>query len=377
MGANGPARILVRAPNWIGDQILAFPFFYRLREAYPRAHITVVCVPWVEALQFRTLIDEVRVIRPPARPSILTKLRNVDEFATGLRAGGKFDLGISLPRSFSAAWLLYRAGAERRRGVRYEGRGLLLNEGLPLADESIDIQHRARAYLELLPNDARAPWDLNELFPTLPDNPLDPAIPGILPGFDDARYWPGERLRAPKGDYFIIAPGATADSRRWPLDYFIQLIRRAQEATGWTAVVIGGPKEAPLASRLGSSDGLRVLDYTARGPIPGLAGIFRGAKFAVTNESGLAHVSSLFGTFTQIVCGAADPRRTRPIGPGHVQVSINSVHCWPCEKNTCSQSGEEKFACLTGIRPEKVWEEIEQGLERLQKIDSPTAHLPL
>ena len=57
-----PPTILVRAPNWIGDQVLAFPFFHHLRKAYPKAHIAAVCVPWVENVQFKTLVDEVIVL---------------------------------------------------------------------------------------------------------------------------------------------------------------------------------------------------------------------------------------------------------------------------------------------------------------------------
>jgi heptosyltransferase II len=363
-------EILVRAPNWIGDQVLAFPFFYQLRCAYPRAKITSVCVPWVESLQYRGLVDEVRVIRPPVRQTLFSKLKNLEDFARTLRIDQGYDLGISLPNSFSAAWLLYRAGARWRRGFRFEGRGVLLNDGLELPDETFEIQHRAESYLSLLPPEAKPRWNLNEFFPTRPDNPLDEMVPGVLSGFQNQKFWPGvESLNSPNVPYFILAPGATADSRRWPLDYFIRLLRIIYEKTGLVAVIVGGPKEAPLAERLGAVDDLKVIDFTARGPIPGLAKLFQGAKFAVTNESGLAHVSAFFGTFTQIVCGAADPRRTRPIGPGDVQVSINSVSCWPCEKNYCTQKGEQKFGCLTGITPEKVWEEIAQGLERLQKIN--------
>ena len=348
---------------------MAFPFFYQLRKFYPRAKITSVCVPWVEGVQFRKLVDEVVVIRPPLKNSFVGKIRNLEDFSKRLKVNGGYDLGISLPQSMSSAWLLFRSDVKRRRGIKNEGRGIFLNEGLEPADESIDIQHRARAYLSLLPDEAKPKWDLNDLFPTRPDNPLDPLIPGVLSHFIADQYWPGERIPSPTQPYFILAPGATADSRRWPLDYFIQLLRIVQEKTGWMTVVVGGPKEAPLAERLSGIDGIRVLDYTARGPIPSLSLLFQNAKIAITNESGLAHVSSLFGTFTQIICGAADPRRTRPIGPGHVQVSINSVPCWPCEKNYCVQPGELKYGCLTGTKPEKVWEEIEQGLERLQKIN--------
>lgn len=367
--------ILVRSPNWIGDQVLAFPFFYALREQFPKAKITAVCVPWVEDLQYKHLVDEVRVIKPPIHSTLLNRFKNVEHFSKTLKKEKPFDLGISLPHSFSAAWLLYRSNVLRRRGVSVEGRGFLLNDPLQLPSEEFAIQHRAEAYLSLLPEKPK--WSMHSFFSKPAENPLDDKIKGILEDFNEDLYWPMARIQPPREKYFIVAPGATADSRRWPLEYFIHLLRTIQKETGWATVVVGGPKEAPLAERLSEVDGINVLDYTARGSVPMLASLFRNAEFAITNESGLSHVSALFGTFTQIVCGAADPRRTRPIGPGSVQVSINSVSCWPCEKNTCSQVGDLKLSCLMGIKPEKVWEEIRAGLERLEKINPTPVDLSL
>jgi heptosyltransferase-2 len=363
-----PGTILVRAPNWIGDQVLAFPFFYYLRRAYPDAKIVSVCVPWVADVQFRTLIDEVIPLsKPRAGSSFVEKFHHLDSEAKRVGESREWDLGISLPNSFSAAWLLYRARAKTRRGYASEGRGILLNDKLALPDERFGIHHRAQAFVDLLPEAARPRREVREFWGVLPENDLDDPIPGEFARFDADRYWPSARITKPKELYWILAPGATADSRRWPLDYFIALARKISEATNLTGVIVGGPKEAPLAERLCQFEELRLVDYTARGPIPGLTDLFSGAEFTVTNESGLAHVASFCGSFTQIVCGAADPRRTKPTGPGLVQVSLNAVECWPCERNVCFQPPEKQIQCLKGIKPETVWEEIRRGLRKIAR----------
>lgn len=363
-----PRTILVRAPNWIGDQVLAFPFFHHLRKAFPKAKITSVCVPWVADLQFRTLVDEVIELRRP-RPGagFIEKFQDLDRQAKTLGAHSEWDLGISLPNSFSSAWLLYRAKVKQRRGYQFEGRGLFLNDGIPLPDETFGIHHRAQAYLDLLPEPVKVKREAREFWGIHPENELDEMIPGEMVSFDADRYWPGKRVEAPKELYWVLAPGATADSRRWPIDYFIALARLIAEATNLKGVIVGGPKEAPLAERLCQFEELRLMDYTARGPVAGLVDLFGGAEFTVTNESGLAHVAAFCGSFTQIICGAADPRRTKPTGPGMVQVSLNSVDCWPCEKNVCSQALDSQIKCLKGIKPETVWEEIKRGLRKISR----------
>jgi heptosyltransferase-2 len=356
-----PERILVRAPNWIGDQILAYPFFHFLRQAYPRAQIISVCVQWVQDLQFRNLIDRVVVLPRTVNESLWERWKVQESGAEQLRGQGRYDLAIALPNSLSSAWLLYRAGARARRGYSLEGRRLLLNE--PVVWDETSSRHRAQAYVDLLPARARPSREVRWFFGIPTENELDPRIPGVVPGFPAREAWPGfTPMTPPEEPYWVLAPGATAESRRWPTSYFAALARRVRSETGWTGLVVGGPKEAPMAHELCGDPSLGLRDWTARGPVPTLSEVFARAKFTLTNESGLAHVAAVCGSFVQIVCGAADPKRTTPLGPGRVQVAINPVECWPCERNTCAQPAVTKIQCLTGIRPETVWEEIQRGI---------------
>ncbi|MGH8721073.1 MAG: lipopolysaccharide heptosyltransferase II, partial [Burkholderiales bacterium] len=41
------ARLLVVAPNWIGDALMCQPLLARLREMQPQARIDVVAPAWV------------------------------------------------------------------------------------------------------------------------------------------------------------------------------------------------------------------------------------------------------------------------------------------------------------------------------------------
>lgn len=339
---------------------MAFPFFHYLRKAYPRARIAVSCVSWVQDIQFLHLVDEVYVL-PRARSSHWKdKLDAVEEAARELRKHGPWDLGFALPNSISTAWLLFRAGVKVRRGYKVEGRGILLNDGSKW--DAAATRHRAQAYVDLLPEGARPEMEIRDFWGIPAENDLDEDIPGELKSFDAVKAWPKvEPLEPPVEKYWVLAPGATADSRRWPLEYYQALARRIIETTGMPGLIVGGPSEAPIAERLCGDRKLKLKDFTAKGPVSALSEVFRRAQFTVCNESGLAHVASLCGSHVQIVCGAADPRRTRPIGPGKVQVAINPVECWPCERNRCSQPAGLFLQCLKGISPESVWEEVQRG----------------
>jgi heptosyltransferase-2 len=354
-------NILVRAPNWIGDQILAYPFYHYLRAAHPRARITVACVPWVEPIQFRNLVDDVYILPRAAGKDLRARWDAIELAARELRALAKWDVAYSLPNSLSAAWLLYRIKARERRGYANEGRSILLKPSIPW--EGRASVHRSEDYVGLLPADARPSGNIREFWGLPPENELDPGIPGVVDRFDAPNAWPdAEPVQPPEGPYWVLAPGSQAESRRWPAAAFASLARQVLDTTGWRGVITGGPGEAPLARELCSDRSLGLIDMTATGTVACNWKIFAGARFTASNDSGLAHVAALCGSPTQIIWGAGDPKRTEPLGPGRVRVMFNPVECWPCERNTCQLPSERKLECLRGITPDSVWKEIQSGL---------------
>lgn len=355
----------MRSPNWIGDVVLSYPFHHFLRRAYPRARIVSVCVPWVESVQFRNLVDEVIELPRVYRRGFSARFAAFEQSAALIRARGPFDLGILLPSSLSSAWIFHRAGVRARRGFRGDGRGLLLSE--PVRVPAGDERHRAAQYLDLLPEAARADAVAQEFWGTPPESDLDPGVPGVLPRFDFEAAWPcAERLEPPVKPYWVLAPGSMAESRRWPREHFAALARAIVSETGWSGVIVGGAQEAALADSLAADPSLKLLDRTAQGGIPALTWVFAQAELTVSNDSGLAHVAALCGSPVQVVWGAGDPKRTSPLGPGRVRMLFNPVDCWPCERNTCRYSKESapdrRLACLRGIQASSVWEEIKSGI---------------
>lgn len=343
-------KILIRAPNWIGDQILAYPFFREVRRRHPDAHITSVCTAWVKELQFQKQVD--RVIELPSMKdrSWWQRLSLLEKVSDQVRRDGPYELGYCLPDSFSSAYLLFRSNVRKRIGYRLDGRGFLLTESPRLVaplGSGLTPYHRSVEYLRLLDS------GINEM--------------EKLVNFSAQDEWGHSADTRPmQKPYWIAAPGATADSRRWPMEHWIELARIIKDKMGISGLVVGGPKEVPFALRICEADGTGMKDRCGMGSVDQLFPWFRHAEFTVTNESGLSHLSSLSGGFTQIVCGAADPRRTQPLGPGYVQVALQALPCWPCEKNVCWRPEPKTNECLRRTSAEEVFDQIQLGLKRMK-----------
>jgi ADP-heptose:LPS heptosyltransferase len=237
-----PERIIVRSPNWIGDQILSYPFFYFLRKQFPKSFIAAVCVPWVKSIQFRRQVDQVIEISPPEEEGVLSQFESLESTAKKIKAAGPWDLGICLPNSFSAAWVFFRGGVQRRRGYRADARSLLLHESLPWK-KGIGL-HRSDAYAQLIFESSSL--DALRFWGAAAENELDPPLPGVLEKFDAASEWPGERTQAPtSGPYWVLAPGTTAESRQWPIHSYKEIASKVVQEFGWRGIILGGPKEKP------------------------------------------------------------------------------------------------------------------------------------
>ena len=338
-------RILVRAPNWIGDQVMAYPFFSQLRLSYPNAWIAVVCTEWVKDIQFKGFVNEVFILPKFNKRSLLNSFRSILRISEVLKEKGPWDLGILLPNSFGSALLFYLAKVKSVRGYVTDARGYFLKEKLNWnPDPAI---HRADTYLNLLQKEGLVNGSAKE----------------YLKKFDPVKHWPEViPQELPKDPYIVIAPGATADSRRWSAEKFGDLIEQIHTKWGFRSVIVGGVAERSVAEGFKSRN-LPILDYTGKGGVSSLWKIFLNAQFTICNESGLAHVAALSGSRVQIICGAADPKRTMPIGPGKVQVLTNtSVSCWPCEKNICQFTDERKNQCHEGLTSLAVVQEVERGI---------------
>ncbi len=328
-------RIVVRAPNWVGDAVMATPFFSSLKKTFPHGTITCLCRPVVSDI-FRHRSDTAAV-------TVLDESRGRSGWASvrrnaSLLRDDRFDLAISLPNSLSAALIFFLAGVPERVGYRGDWRRVLLTKSYPFPPKS-KRQHRADSYLELLKLVSPSPSLTKELSLTVPAD-IETETAAVL----DERSIPRP--------FMTIAPGAAQPNKMWMPDRFIALISRLNQED-LACVVVGGPHEADLCAHIATESDLPVSHNLAgTGSLLHTAAIIRESTVFVGNDSGLAHVAAAVKTPVVVLSGPGDPREVAPYTETAMTIA-KSLFCKPCYKNECWRK-DAPLECLQKITVEDV-----------------------
>lgn len=313
-------RILVRAPNWLGDVVLSLPAVRDLRRNFPQARLEVLARPAVAALY--AAVAEVDAVR---------ESRGLRGDAAAVR--GAFDSGVLLTNSFGSALALRLGGVPERWGYATEGRGPLLTRRarVPVAVRGRSQVYYYRAMLACLGLRVSAGPDASLAAPA---------------------QWleAADRLLGP-GRWIGLNPGAAfGAAKRWPAARFAAVGDALAARTGVQVAVLGAASERPLADEVaaGMRHPVRVLAGQTR--LSELAGVLARLELLVTNDSGPMHVASALGTAVVAVFGPTDERETAPAGPARTRIARVPVPCAPCGLRACPID----HACMRRVEAERV-----------------------
>jgi heptosyltransferase II len=290
-----PSPILIIPYVWIGDFVRCHSVVKLLRAQSPERPVDIVsstlCAPLAN---YMPGIRQAIVIDLPRRRLGVALQR---QLADRLREG-RYAQALVMSRKWKAALAPWLAGIPLRTGFAGEFRFGLLNDvrfGERKLPRMID-----RMGALALPKDARLPpeWPLPEL-----------KVPP-----DELAAWREQRGLAADGRPIVtLSPGAVGAGKAWLAAHYGTLAR-ALTNDGASVWVLGGPNETPLAKRIAETAGHRVRDLTGtdlRNAILALA----AADAAVTNDSGLMHVSAAIGTPTVAIFGPTSPWHWKPLNP--------------------------------------------------------------
>jgi len=296
-------RLLILAPNWLGDAVMALPAIADVRRAAPDLSIAVAARPSIAP--FFGMVGDVNEVvtlesGQPNRDAASRKpeatLRN-----------GDFDAALLLPNSFRAALIAARAGIRQRWGYRTQWRGPLLTRGV---DPPPSGMHRVDHYQRLVQAVG---------FPNGPAAPRLDLSPDVRDAGARALSDAGWDRRIP---LVALAPGAAyGGAKQWPAASFAELAQ-ALARDGVAVVVVGSSTDQTAGRQImaGLAAGVSVFNFIGRTDLPGLTGVLANCRVLVGNDSGATFLGAALGVSVTALFGPTDERVSAPRGAVHLEV---------------------------------------------------------
>jgi lipopolysaccharide heptosyltransferase I len=154
-----------------------------------------------------------------------------------------------------------------------------------------------------------------------------------------------------------LLPGARWENKRWPVPHFQRLITALHKrAAHLRFVILGGAADSALADAIVSIAPEAATNLAGRTSLPQTIEVLRQCSVVVTNDTGPMHVAAALRKPVVGIFGPTKPARTGPYGQINRVLQRHDLPCVPCMKNFCSY--REPLACLRGISPQQVAEEV-------------------
>src|SRR6266571_1727202 len=223
-----PGAVLVVAPNWLGDAVMALPAIADVRRHFAAGPLIVATRASVSSLF--TLVPGVDAVVKADAAAI---------------AEANPSTAILFPNSFASAWLVRRARVRERWGYATDMRGGLLTRAVGRVTKPM---HQGEYYQHLV----------REL--GIATGPLEPALL-VQHGWDEQR------------SLIVLAPGAAyGKAKQWIPSHVVRLVTDLVRERGTTCVLVGsrGDMATTRAIRAAAPPECqpRILDLAATTTLP-------------------------------------------------------------------------------------------------------------
>lgn len=329
-------RILLIAPAWVGDTVMAQPLVARLKQRQRDALIDVYAPHWVAPIARRMPeVNEV-LLNPFGHGELQlgARLR-----AAKMLSARNYQQAIVLPNSFKSALIPWFARIPRRTGFVGELRRGILNDARSLSAEDYPLMVERYALLAEAPGHAL-------------ERPVPPPRLRIDTQSRDASLL---RLNLSSQQASVaLCPGAEyGPSKRWPAKHFGALARSLHEQ-GFQVWVIGSNKDQALGEAIYTASGKRCRNLCGATNLDEAVDVLSCVQAVVSNDSGLMHVAAALDKPLVALYGSSSPRFTPPLSPRARIVNLH-LSCSPCFERECPLG---HFNCMMHMQPEQVASEL-------------------
>lgn len=326
----------------LGDVLMTTPAIRALRGSRAGRRITLLTSPaGAKVARLVPEIDRVIVYEAPWMKATAPRSDSGAEHAMAERLRReRYDAAVIFTvysqNPLPSAFLCYLADIPLRLAHCHENPYQLLTDWAPDHEPADGIRHEVQRQLDLVAAVGCQTTDehLSLRVTEEAGGRMGALLAGL--GISPGRPWA------------VIHPGASAASRRYPIEGFGEVARRLA-ADGFDILFTGSEKERGLIERARAVMSAPSHSLAGRLALEDLAALIARAPLLITNNTGPAHIAAAVETPVVVLYALTNPQHTPWCV--HNRVLFHDVPCRLCYKSVCPLGHGD---CLRLITPEQV-----------------------
>ena len=332
-------KILVIKCRAQGDVLRTTPLLAALKRKYPRSFVI-----WLVDGESRDLL-----LHNP----FIDRIHTVDLEGVLPLFVSKFDLLICLDKEPGLAGLATKIEARQKFGfgLNEHGNLTIFNPGAEYAyrlgvDDRLKFFENQKTYQEIIHEVAEIPYRRDEYILNLPEEAGEKA----------SRFFRRHRISSDRASVGLnTGAGTKFETKQWPKDHYLQLIKLLVRKLGATVFLLGGPREKVLNLSLERKAGVKVYNTESDNSLLDFAGFVSRMDLVVTSDTLGMHLAIALKKKVIALFGPTCPQEIDLYDRGTKLFA--SVACSPCYKQSCPDG-----ACMNELTAGQVFEEIKKLL---------------
>jgi lipopolysaccharide heptosyltransferase II len=333
-------RILVIQTAFLGDAILTLPMIMRLKQKFPKSIIDVLAIQSTEAVFVASPdVDNVYVIDKRGKHK---GFKGMNNFIKQLRSN-LYSTVYSPHRSVRSAYITFKLGTEDsfafdNSSLRYAYKNIVKYEAK---------HHEVHRNLALIGEDVKEKeW---KILPQI--DFLEEEVKNVTRTLS---------LNSIEEKFIAVAPGSVWETKRYPKEYFIELINKMMSIHK-KVVLIGGNDDKILCEEIVSHFDKKVINLAGMLTVTETIYLLKFSQLLITNDSAPTHMGMCADIpVLTIYCSTVPEFGFYPYNDKSKFISYNELQCKPCGIHGYHKCPIKTFDCGKKLLPENVFKLVEK-----------------
>jgi len=325
-------RILIIQTAFIGDLILTLPLIQTLKKNIPDSTIDLLCIPYTkEVVKNNPYISNVIVFDKHKKKSI----KDIIYLANNLKKE-KYEYAFLPHRSIRSGLIAMLSKIENRIGFKKTLFDFLYTESVEYQSDIHEID-RNLSLIKFL--------KFKEIY----------RIPDLFPD-DSDKFFVNDFLDNNNitEKFVCIAPGSKWFTKRWPIDYFIELIKMFNNEN-IKVILIGGKEDSDICNSI-TIEINNIINTSGIFSLLQTAELIKRSSLLISNDSAPIHIATSMNTPVIDIYGPTTPEiGFYPLSEKSISIEIKDLNCRPCKIHGGNKCPVRTFDCMKNILPEKIF----------------------